>query len=252
MSNNNKGRKITGVMKLLTFILIITIVLIITLFTTKLTNITVEGNTHYSNEEIIELLKVKETDNNTLLFYLRHTYGTNEEFPFIEKIDIELVDKNQIHVKVYEKVVTGTIEYMDAFMYFDREGIIVETSNEKIDSVPIVSGLRFSNLVMHNRIEVDKPNVFQVILNLTQLIQTYNLEVNEILFTDDLEVVLYCDKVRVLLGKRDSYNEQIAQIPSLLASISEDKEKFAKDKKILIDMKDFEEGQDRIIAIPLD
>lgn len=240
------------IMKFLIFLFILVIIGLIVLFSTRLKNITIDGSNHYSEEEIQDLYITKETDKNALLFYLRHNYVEDRSIPFIEKIDISLIDRNSVHMQVYEKIVTGCIEYMDSYLYFDRDGIVVETSNKRIPNVPIVTGLGFSKLILHEPIEVDKPSVFQVILNLTQLIWTYDIDVNTIHFTNDLEVVLYIGKIRVMLGQRRNYDEQIAQLPNLLLSIEEEDNPEMKNKKLLIDMKNFEEGQDKIIAIPLE
>lgn len=244
----NKPGILSGVMKFLMFVFVLFIIGVIFIFTTKLTNITIEGSNHYSNEEIQDLLLYKETDKNTLLFYLRHNYGETEKIPFIEKIDISLADRNTVNIQVYEKVVTGCIEYMGSYMYFDRDGIIVETSNERLPDVPIITGLEFSKLILHAPIEVDKPYVFQVILNLTQLIYTYNVDVDRINFNNELEVVLYCKDTQILLGKRSNYDEQLAQLPNLLTSIEEKNN----NKKLIVDMKNYVEEQDKIIAIPIE
>ncbi len=251
--SNNKSI-LHGVMKFLIIFFVLAIIGAIALLSTKLDNITIEGNNHYSNEEVVDLLMTRETDKNTLLFYLNHLRGKNDNIPFIEKIDVKLTKRNQINLQVYEKIVTGSIEYMQSYMYFDREGIIVETSGDKIDKIPLISGLKFKTLILHEPIEVDKPNVFNIILNLTQLIHSNDISVDVIHFTNDLEVVLFSDNLRILLGKRDSYNEQITQLPNLLSSLeSEDGGQVMEDdKKLLIDMKEFEEGQERIIATPIE
>ena len=250
----NNRRFLSGVMKILLIILIIAVISIIILFSTKLNNISIEGNNHYSKEDIIELLTSRETDKNTLLFYLRHEFDEDENIPFIEKVDVKLISRNEVSVQVYEKIVTGTIEYMDSYMYFDREGIVVETSVEKIDNIPLVSGLKFNELILHQPIKVDKPDVFQVVLNLTQLIHSYLLDINTIYFTSNLEVILYTDNIRVLLGKEDKYDEHIAQLANLLSSLKEQNEQLVgqASKKLVIDMREFEEGQDKIIAIPVE
>lgn len=248
----NSSGILDGVMKFLFFVFVLLIFGVVLILTTKLTNVTIEGSNHYSKEEIQDLLVSKETDKNTLLFYLHHSYGETKKIPFVEKIDISLVDRNAVNIQVYEKVVTGCIEYMGSYMYFDRDGIVVETSNERLPDVPVITGLEFSKLILHEPIEVDKPNVFQVILNLTQLIHTYNVDVNIINFNSDLEVILYSKDVRILLGKRSNYDEQLAQLPNLLASIEERSDVEKKEKKLLIDMKNYKEEQDKIIAIPLE
>ncbi len=257
ISNNHKqsdNRVLSGVMKFLIIILAIVIIVAIFLFVTQLKDITIEGNNHYSNEEIINLTRTKEIDRNTLLFYLGHRFVENKEIPFIEKIDITLTDKNSVHLQVYEKIITGTVEYMESYMYFDREGIIAETSSERIEGIPLVKGLEFSKLILNAPIEVDRPGIFQTILNLTQLIHGNEIKVDTIYFTHDLEVILYSDNVRVLLGRRDSYDEQIAQLPNLFASLETQKAEIVdgSDNKLVIDMREFKEGQDKIIGIPID
>ena len=248
---NNSGI-LSGVLKFLVFVSGLFIIGFVLILTTKLTNVTIEGSNHYSNEEMQDLLLSKETDKNTLLFYLRHNYGKTKDIPFIEKVDTSLVGRNAVNIQVYEKVVTGCIEYMGSYMYFDREGIIVETSKERLPDVPIITGLEFSKLILHDPIEVDKPYVFQVILNLTQLIYTYNVDVNIIDFNNDLEVILHCKDIRILLGKRSNYDEQLAQLPNLLASIDEGSDIEKKEKKLLVDMKNYKEEQDKIIVIPIE
>lgn len=249
---NNSLGILNGVMKFLLFVFVLLTIGGVLILSSKLINVTVEGSNHYSKEEMQELLLYKDTDKNTLLFYLRHNYGETKEIPFIEKTDVRLIDRNTVNIQVYEKVVTGCIEYMGSYLYIDRDGIIVETSNERLPDVPIITGLEFSKLILHEPIEVDKPNVFQVILNLTQLINTYDIDVNIINFNNDLEVILFSKDVRILLGKRSNYDEQLAQLPNLLASIEEGSDVGRKDKKLLIDMKNYKEGQDKIIAIPVE
>lgn len=249
----NDNGYLSGVMKFIIAIIVIAVIGAAIIFATKLNSISIEGNNHYSSEELKDLLIKDKTDNNAILFYLSHNYGEQEAIPFIEKIDIKLTGRNAVKVQVYEKIVTGCIEYMESFMYFDREGIVVETSKERIDEVPIITGLQFSKLILHEGIEVDKPNIFHMILNLTQLIQMYDINVNVIHFTNDLEVVLYRENIRILLGKRDSYDEQLAQLPNLLSSLESKNGELAgnKSEKLVIDMKEFKEGQDSIIARPL-
>lgn len=247
----NEDGMLYGVMKFLILIFVILVIGITILLATRLSNVTIDGSLHYSEEEIKEILISQETDRNTLLFYLRHKYK-EPYIPFIEKIDISLIDRNTVHLQVHEKIIIGGIEYMGSFMYFDRDGIIVESSNEKVPHVPIVIGLHFNKLILHEKIEVSQPNIFNVILNITQLIHRYDIGGNEINFTKNLEVILTIDNIQVLLGKRDNYDEQIAQLPNLLESVKEDEKLYTGNHKgLLIDMKEYKEGQDKIIARPI-
>ncbi len=241
--NHNSGI-LSSFVKLITFCLVLVILILVLFISCRLENITVVGSSHYSAEELEDKVITKKTDRNAVLLYLRYKYGNFDSIPFVEDVDIELVNRNSVRIHVYEKTITGCIECMGNYMYFDKDGIIVESSDEKLDGVPFVTGLEFDKMVLYEKLVVQKKTLFDVILNITQLIKKYDLEIETIQFNLDLEVILYCGDVKVLLGKRTTYDEQIAELKNLLPS--------AKGKKIVLDMTDFAYGKDRIIAKPLD
>lgn len=233
-----------GIIKVIALCFCIFIPILIFFLTCNLENVIIEGNTKYTEEELKNKIINTSTDGNTILLYLRHKYGKINKIPFVEDVDIELINKNEVKIQVYEKVVTGCIEYMGSYMYFDKDGIIVESSNEKLDKVPFISGLLFSKIVLYEKLDIQKEELFHVILNITQLIYKYELSVDTIKFNKDFEITLNLHDIEVLLGKRDTYDEQIAELKNLIPkSIG---------KNLTIDMKNFTEGQDRIIAKPRD
>ncbi len=231
-----------GLMKLLILCLIIIIPAFILSVTCRLDTVIVEGSSHYTEEELQDKVITKKTDGNTILLYLRYKYGRVDSIPFVEDIDIGLINKNTIKIQVYEKAITGCIEFMGGYMYFDKDGIVVESSDEKLENVPFITGLSFNQIVLYEKLEVQKKALFNVILNLTQLIQNFGLNVETIRFDSDLEVTLYSGDIKILLGKRDNYDEPLAELKNLLPN--------AEGKKLTLDMKNFKEGQDTIIATP--
>jgi cell division protein FtsQ len=238
----NENRFLFDLMKILIFCFVVLVPVFILTVSCKLDNVIVEGSNHYSTEELKDKIITKKTDRNTILLYLRYKYGNVDSIPFVEHIDLEFVDKNSIKIHVYEKVITGCIEFMGGYMYFDKDGIIVESSTEKLDKIPFVKGLSFNQIILYEKLEVQKTELFGVVLNLTQLIQKYELTIETIQFNSDLEVSLYSGDVQILLGKRDVYDEQIAELKNILPK--------AIGKRIVIDMNNFTEGQDKIIAKP--
>lgn len=229
-----------GLMKLLILCLVIIIPVFILFVTCRLDTVIVEGSSHYTSEELQDKVITQKTDRNTILLYLRYKYGKVDSIPFVEDINIELVNKNTVKIHVYEKVITGCIEFMGGYMYFDKDGIVVESSDEKLPDVPFVSGLRFDHIVLYEKLKVQKKTLFNVILNLTQLIKKFELKIDKIQFNSNLEVTLYSGDNEIFLGKRDTYDEQLAELKNLLPE--------AEGKKLKLDMKDFKEGQDEIIG----
>ena len=78
-----------------------------------------------------------------------------------------VVDPHTIKIEVYEKALAGYVEYLDRFMYFDRDGIVVESSTERTNGIPLVAGLSFDHVVLYQPLPVEDMGIFQDILNIS-------------------------------------------------------------------------------------
>ncbi len=200
---------------------IIIFVLIVAIFVflkmTKIQNVEVKPGERYSEEEIKELMIGSGIKSNALYVYLNYKYGEQENIPFLEYIDVELTSMNGIKLTAYDKSIIGCIEYMNQYIYFDNDGVFVETSEDKLEDIVFLSGLEFSSIMLNEPMDVGNDEVFDVVLNITQLVDEYDVEVDEIVFSSNYEVTLICGQIKVLLGKRDTYDEQIAKLNAILA-----------------------------------
>lgn len=239
----HKKRPMNFLTKLTIACLILAFICIIVLLNGRVKHVVIEGVNHYTEEEIKEKLFVKPTDHITLLFYLRQKITKDKEIPFIEKIDYEMVDKNTIKIRVYEKLVIGCVEVMGGYMYFDKDGIIVESSNERVDGVPLILGLKYDQVMLHQPLKVQKSTLFDTILNMTKLIQSHKLSVQTIQFNSSYEVTLEANGSVVLLGSREFYDEQLAALTSILGQ--------AGNKKYTFDLRNYSKDNTTVPAKPL-
>ena len=100
-------------------------------------------------------------------------------------------------------------------MYFDKDGIVVETSKQQVLNVPLVDGLGFDSVVLYNPLPVEDEKVFNTILDLSQNLQKYDLAVDKIHFNDDLSIVLYIGNVRVNFGKGEYLSEKLHELKQM-------------------------------------
>ena len=182
----------------------------------RLKTIEYEGLTTYTEQEFTKLLADSPAMKNTYLFYIRHALFPKEEIPFVEDYDVRLVNGTMVHVQVYEKLVIGCVEIMGKYMYFDKDGIVVESSSERIKGVPLITGLKFNEIVLYKKLQVQKQSLFTKILNLTKLLLQYEIEAERVQFDSDYEVTLSCGDIKVLLGRRDTYDIQLAALRGIL------------------------------------
>ncbi|HHX12838.1 MAG TPA: cell division protein FtsQ [Clostridiales bacterium] len=238
--NNNLGMRMLK--RFLGFIILVGLPSVIFISTFQLKTVTVEGLTRYTNEEIQEKLIHTKFDKNALLLYLKYNYFTDVQIPFIEDIDLILVDNHQVKIKVYEKKVIGCVVFLGDYLYFDKDGIIVESMASPLDDVPLVKGLRFNKIILHEKLEVQKLELFDVILNLTQHIEKLDLDIDTIRFNSKYEVTFDIDEIRVYLGKRDTYDEILGELKNILKEVE--------GMELTLDMRKSDKNNNRIIAKP--
>jgi len=204
-----------------------------------ITNIYVDGNTHYTDEEIVNMVMVDKLDHNSLYLSLKYQDKSITDIPFIEKMDVNIVSPDTIRINVYEKAIAGYISYLGRYMYFDRDGIIVESSLETTDGVPEVMGLDFNSVVLYQRLPIDNADVFEEILDITQLLSKYNLNADKIFFDKDYNVYLYFDDVEVTIGTNSHIDEKIIQLQYILPKLE--------GKSGILDMEDYDGTSKNII-----
>ena len=69
---------------------------------------------------------------------------------------------------------------MGEYLYLDKDGTIVESSQEKIEGVPLVTGVRFQEMNLHEQLKVEDESIFDTILAISLLIQRYELDIDKI------------------------------------------------------------------------
>lgn len=182
--------------------------------------IEVTGNKHYTDKEIEELIMRDKYCENSLYLYWKYRFSETDPIPFVDELEPELLSFSKVKIHVYEKSLVGYVDYLDTRMYFDKDGIVVESSSEIIEDVPQVRGLDFQNIVLYEKLPVKDTKVFQTILNLTQLIKKYEIHPDYICFGQAGEMTLRYGKCDIKLGKDVNLEEKVAQLPSILPKLT--------------------------------
>ena len=204
---------------LLFLIILVTSVLVVIKYRFSIDTVEVTGNEHYTDQEIIDLVMKGKYGHNSVYLYLKYHNKEVESIPFIEQTDIELVSPTEVKIQVYEKAVAGYVEYLGHYLYFDKDGIVVESSNRQMEGIPFVTGLHFDHIVLHESLPVEDEKVFKLILSITQLLTKYQIATDRIYFDSADHITLYFDQVRIYLGTSDHLDEKINKLQYLLPKL---------------------------------
>ena len=182
-------------------------------------NVYVEGNIHYTQEEIQEIVMDGPLGNNSLYLSVKYKNKGVENIPFVDVMDVSILSPDTIKINVYEKALAGYVDYMDSYMYFDKDGYVVESSQIKTDGVPQITGLQFESCTLGRKLPVEREEIFASIMDLTKLLSKYKLSPDRIYFRDYEEITLYFGEVRVALGTGKNMEEKLMVLPTFLKNL---------------------------------
>ena len=181
----------------------------------RVRQVTVTGNAYYTKEEVVDLLLDEGSLQNTLLVYLRYKYQEHPEIPFIDDFEVTMDSWQSLKIRVYEKNMVGYVRYLGQDVYFDKDGIVVESSTQELEGIPQISGVTFASLAIHQPLSVEDPTIFDTILSITKLLTKYDLDPDEIRFGAGGELFLQLGDVKVALGTGENLDEKISRLKQL-------------------------------------
>lgn len=214
-------------------IIVLVIIVFFSYFWFHITDVEVIGNKIYSKKEIkASVFSRRFSDNELALWFYENMLGVGE-LTFVENIDIEYSKRNKVVIRVYEKTISGCIKYMGQYIYFDKDGVVLQSMGRHRKGIPIVTGIDFGNFTIGEKFDVEDEGLFSSIMNVSQLISHYKVSVQRIHIKDN-KLTLYSGKVTVYLGKHEHYDDAVAVLPDILG-------KEAKASGY-VDLSDFEMG----------
>ena len=207
----------------LLFFLISLIVICVSIIVVKqrftITSVEITGNEHYTAKQIEDQVLRGKYGHNSIYLYMKGKLGYTDDIPFVEKIDVDIESPDHVRIRVYEKAVAGYVEYLGHYLYFDKDGIVVESSTQKVNGIPFVTGLDFNYVTLHEKLPVENEDVFRLILNITQLLTKYRISTDKIYFDKNYRITLYFGDVRVLLGTSEYIDEKINRLRFVLPEL---------------------------------
>ena len=185
----------------------------------KVKTVTVEGSSHYTTDEITNYVLDSKFCMNTVFLNFKYKRKAVKDIPFVERIDVKIVDRNTVKITVFEKYVAGCIANLGNYMYFDNEGTIVEVSKIKTENVPVVTGLSFDHFNLYEPLPIENREVFNSILTITKLLNKNSLYANTIFFDENSNVTLFFEDVRVNIGNGSDMDEKFNALTLILPSL---------------------------------
>lgn len=219
-----KRKKERLVKKLLIAVLVFIILIVIAVFVVinvfVVNEVKVEGNELYDEELITDTVLNDEYSWNSLYVLLKYTFMDIKDVPFIDTMEVSLLDPQTLKIKVYEKGMLGYL-YIAAIgenAYFDKDGFVVETSTRIIDNVPKIEGISCDEVVLYEKLPIDNQNLREL-LTLTLALKRENLEPDIIHFGLEQSPMLSYGNTEVWLGSIELLTQKVTRLTQILPNL---------------------------------
>ncbi len=177
----------------------------------KIKKVEVKGSTIYPNETIKEWVLNDDFSWNAMYVYLKYKFTDAPEMAFLENPKITLKDAQTLVIHVKEKDMIGCI-YIPSVgqnAYFNEEGIVVETSSERIPGVMEISGVDVKEVTLHKEIPIKKKSVLKSLMSVTQGLNKYQILPNTLCYDEYSNMILEYDNVKVNLGNSENLPDKL-------------------------------------------
>jgi cell division protein FtsQ len=217
-----KKKKRTWILNVILAVLIILVLAALAVvFLFQVKNVEIEGNVLYDDATITSWVLDDKYSDNSLYVYLKYKFAPQTERPFIDTFEVSMKNPQTLVITVYEKGMIGYI-YNAAdkmYYYFDKDGIVIECSEQLIDSVTKVTGIRYDSLTLYEKIGGVDDSIFNYLLTVTQNLKKHGLSADEIELDDDGEMTLKFGTITVEFGEDENTEEKTVRLKKILPKL---------------------------------
>ena len=195
------GRLLTlrGILLMMVSILTIGAAVILMFFNFE--KATIFGNTKYSQQQIESFITRGTLGENTFVMALKYHHRKVSDIPFVDRIDIDIVNPSTVRVNITEKPTDGCIFYNGNNVYFSKEGIIQTVSGRKVEDATVINGVVLTHSNTGTQILAKNQLGLDLSLELIRAADKYGIKVDSIDVDARNNLTFRIGDVKVRIGK---------------------------------------------------
>lgn len=213
----------------------------------KVDSVQVRGTTHYSDEEVKKMVLRGPLASNSVLAPMIYSTTDTDDVAFVDAFKVTQINRNTICISVKEKKPVGCIHYLDSYVFFDRNGIFVEGSKTRDESVPYFDGIQVNSVVMDEKLDIKGDSVLNTAVALSTIFQKNEMIPDHIQFDSSYSISLIYGDITVQLGKDEDLEEKMNRVIAILPNLT-GKKGILHMESVSTDTNTFEEEKEPVTA----
>ena len=199
---------------------------------------------YYTDEEVKNMVLRGPMASNSVLAPLIYSTTNTDDIAYVDAFKVTQLNRNTICISVKEKKAVGCIRYLDSYIYFDRNGIFVEGSQNRDETVPYFDGIQVNSIVMDEKLDIRGDTVLNTAVALSTIFQKNDMIPDHIQFDSSYSISLIYGDVTVQLGKDVDLEEKMNRVIAILPQI-QGKKGILHMESVATDSNTFEEEQEQ-------
>lgn len=185
----------------------------------KVENVEIMGSGHYTEKEIKAMVLRGPMAENSVLAPILYTTDDTGDIPFVEGFKVTRSNRNTIVVSVKEKKAVGCIPYLDSYIYFDRNGMFIESEKTQDKKVPFFDGIAVKRVVKGEKLPI-KETVLNTAVALSTIFAKNDSLPDHIQFDESYEISLLYGDITVSLGKDVNLEDKMTRVIAILPQLA--------------------------------
>lgn len=201
------------------FVLVLGLAVVFGLF--RVQKLTIVGNDHYTSASIQETIMQDGLCRNTLylMWKFENQEKVQEALPFLSGAEVKMLKPYHVQVTVFEKPQIGYFLNQGNYVYFDKDGMVVEMSGEVHEGVPLITGLEVEKAELYGKLPVKDESLYNTIVTLTKNLNKNEIVPEEIRFGTRNSIILVFGQISVNLGEDSALEDKVSVLGSILEQL---------------------------------
>ena len=187
-------------------------------------HITVIGNEHITDDEILSQAGISHGKN---IFYINKLQSRRNLLanPYVSSARISTQFPNSIMVNVEERRIRGYVrhESLGNFLIIDKEGRVLDVRTVMPVQLPVILGLDFSGFTVGEILDVNNEIEFDIVVELSRLLEKHEiLDIVNVDVTNINDIRLFINNTEFKFGSFEHSHEKVALVKAVLENWPDD------------------------------
>ena len=179
---------------------IVAVLLTILWFVFLIREVTVEGNTFFPEGKVAESYQQHFWQKNVLTNLLMDALGFTEDPPYVRESELTYPSFGELHIKLHEKSILAGVKYSNHYIYFDKDGMVLKTTEEAMKDIPFFESEDVTDFTLYRTLTTKREELLTQMLNLSNRLTYYKIDWERANFDNQGHASIYSGRRRQNTG----------------------------------------------------